>query len=293
MRMTAMTEQPEAPAPGVTRWRRKPVEVEALKWTGENAEAIREFTGAPGGWSLVPAGWYAVRGEDAYPVLIDPGDLAARYEPAGETGAPAGPAPPVAADLDELARLKTACRTLARVVTGQVRAMEAARIEMAHGDLYAASQWILNSLPDVWDDPETEWDGKESAAEWWDRTDGFYRAAVADSGPADPRSPAPAAAEPVALILGPSEGKSGGEGECREDFVRQYRVVVDEDGEIQMIGWCAEAIGCLFHSAYDQIQGVTLGELIDAAAEHEGEQGERAHAYVAEINGEEGADHAR
>lgn len=197
--------QPEAPVPGVTRWRRKPVEVEALEWTGENAEAIREFTGAPGGWSLVPAGWYAVRGEDAYPVLIDPGDLAARYEPAGETGAPAGPAPPVAADLDELARLKTACRTLARVVTGQVRAMEAARIEMAHGDLYAASQWILNSLPDVWDDPETEWDGKESAAEWWDRTDGFYRAAVADSGPADPRSPAPAAAEPAATATRPAE----------------------------------------------------------------------------------------
>jgi hypothetical protein len=82
-------------------------------------------------------------------------------------------------------------------------------------------------------------------------------------------------------------GKDGTEGESREAFVRRYRVVVDEDGEIQLIGWCAEAIGCLFHRAYDQIQGVTLGELIDAATEHEGEQGERAHAYLAEINGED------
>ena len=70
----------------------------------------------------------------------------------------------------KLARSREAARMLAKVVTGQVRAMEAARIELAQGSAGKAMQWILNSLPDVWDDPETKWDGKESADEWWDRT---------------------------------------------------------------------------------------------------------------------------
>jgi len=63
--------------------------------------------------------------------------------------------------------------------------------------------------------------------------------------------------------------------------LREYRALVDEDGEqVILIGPCAEGIGCLFQRNYDR---PTLGQLIDAAAEHEGEQGERAHAHVAEM----------
>jgi hypothetical protein len=134
---------------------------------------------------------------------VRPDVFAAAYEPAGETGAPAVPPPPVAAasgplvmPADEFAVVKSACRMLAKAVTGQNRAMQAARIEMAQGNAPAAVQWILNSLPDVWDDPETEWDGTESANEWWDRTEGFYR--VAEGG--DEKAPA-VPSPPVAAVL--------------------------------------------------------------------------------------------
>ena len=84
--------------------------------------------------------------------------------------------------LNEIAKLRNACQLLGWVVTGQARAMEAARIEMAQGSTEKAMQWILNSLPDVWDDEETEWDGTETANEWWDRTDAFYRETAATTG---------------------------------------------------------------------------------------------------------------
>ena len=77
----------------------------------------------------------------------------------------------------EIARLRNGGRELGKAVVGNVRAMEAARIELAQGSAEKAMQWVLNSLPDVWDDPETAWDGRESAEAWWDRTDPFYRAA--------------------------------------------------------------------------------------------------------------------
>jgi hypothetical protein len=77
------------------------------------------------------------------------------------------------------------------------------------------------------------------------------------------------------------------EAEAKLAMVREYRVfIAEEDDEIILSGWCAESIGCLFQRNYDAGRGVTLGALIDAALEHEGEQGERAHARVAEINGE-------
>ena len=89
----------------------------------------------------------------------------------------------VAAALDsaEVARLREGARMLGKVVVGHSRAMEAARIEFAQGSAGKAMEWILNSLPDVWDDPETEWDGVESAQAWFDRTEAFYRAAEADA----------------------------------------------------------------------------------------------------------------
>jgi hypothetical protein len=83
---------------------------------------------------------------------------------------------------DELASLKRSCRILANIVARNHQAMEAARIEMRQNGPHQAMQWILNSIPDVWDDPETEWDGKESAQAWFDRTESFYRAAKEDAG---------------------------------------------------------------------------------------------------------------
>ena len=66
-------------------------------------------------------------------------------------------------------------------------------------------------LPDVWDDPETEWDGKESADAWFDRTESFYRAAE----PADAQSPRPAPRSPVAAATDAGEGEDGSEEESR------------------------------------------------------------------------------
>jgi len=79
---------------------------------------------------------------------------------------------------ERLRRAEDACQLLAQVLTGHGRAMEAARIELAQGSAEKAMQWILNFLPDVWDDEETEWNGTETAQEWWDRTDAFYRESV-------------------------------------------------------------------------------------------------------------------
>jgi hypothetical protein len=111
---------------------------------------------------------------------------------------------PVTPD-DELAALRRSARILANIVARNHQAMEAARIEMRQNGPHAAMQWILNSLPDVWDDPETEWDGRESAQAWFDRTESFYRAAesAADARLADD----PSRVEPASL--GQSGERSG------------------------------------------------------------------------------------
>ena len=74
----------------------------------------------------------------------------------------------------EIARLRGACRTLGRIVVSQQRSMQAARIEMAQNGPEKAMQWILNSLPDVYDGPE--WDGEETAAAWLDRVEAADKA---------------------------------------------------------------------------------------------------------------------
>ena len=101
---------------------------------------------------------------------------------------PAAPARgPLVLPPDEFAALKRSARILASIVARNHQVMEAARIEMRQTGAHAAMQWILNSLPDVWDDPETEWDGKESAGAWFDRTESFYRASEsAAEAPGDP-----------------------------------------------------------------------------------------------------------
>lgn len=75
----------------------------------------------------------------------------------------------LAALREELAKTQRAAQTLGRTVVSQARSLYAAWIEVARGDLHAASQWVLNSVPDVWDDEP--WNGTETAQEWFDRTD--------------------------------------------------------------------------------------------------------------------------
>ena len=107
---------------------------------------------------------------------------------------PEAPAPLVL-PADEFAALKRSARILANIVARNHQAMEAARIEMRQNGPHAGMQWILNSLGDVWDDPETEWDGEESAQAWFDRTEEFYRAtesAVDESAPVDTSRAVPA-----------------------------------------------------------------------------------------------------
>ena len=121
----------------------------------------------------------------------------------------------------EIARLRNGGRELGKAVVGNVRAMEAARIELAQGSAEKAMQWVLNSLPDVWDDPETAWDGRESAEAWWDRTDPFYRAAVADAKPSLVPTPGPGPQSPSASILGPSTANDAGPSPAPDDGSRE------------------------------------------------------------------------
>jgi len=77
-------------------------------------------------------------------------------------------------------RLRSGARTLGITLTHMARSMEAARIEMLQSGPAAAMEWILQALPDVSDEePGDQWDGRESAAEWLDRTD----SAEADPAP--------------------------------------------------------------------------------------------------------------
>lgn len=93
------------------------------------------------------------------------------------------PASPGAAAVDEITRARSGARMLARIVATDRHVMEAARIEMKQNGPHAAMQWILNSLPDVWDGPEgTAWDGSEPAQAWFDRTETAYHAAETPDG---------------------------------------------------------------------------------------------------------------
>lgn len=78
-------------------------------------------------------------------------------------------------DAAELAKLRRAVQTLSHIVGSNMQVMEAARIEMHQSGPHTAMQWIINSLPGLWDDPDTKWDGEESAQAWFDRTESAYR----------------------------------------------------------------------------------------------------------------------
>ena len=88
------TEQPEVPA----RYRvREPVTLDAIRWTGGNAEAVREFGAVP---DFIPVGCWVLRGVTGHVFTVDAERFAAIYEPAGEEEAPSVSSPPVAAALD-------------------------------------------------------------------------------------------------------------------------------------------------------------------------------------------------
>ena len=107
---------------------------------------------------------------------------------------------------DELASLRRSCRILAGIIARNHQAMEAARIEMLQNGPHAGMQWVLNSLPDLWDDDETAWDGRESAQAWFDRTEDFYRAAKENAEALGIRSPSLAPAVPLADGTEPAGG---------------------------------------------------------------------------------------
>jgi hypothetical protein len=100
-----MTATPET-GPAVKRYRKKPVEVDTLEWTGSNYKAIHEFTGGlvrpvtdsgnlevwnvqEGAWIPVPPDHSVVRGQlgEYYP--ISPAAIAETYEPPAD-GEPDG-----------------------------------------------------------------------------------------------------------------------------------------------------------------------------------------------------------
>lgn len=70
---------------------------------------------------------------------------------------------------------------LGKIVVTQQRTFQAARIEMLLNGPRKGMQWVLSSLTDVWDNPGEEWDGKESAQEWFNRTEAAFRTAEAEA----------------------------------------------------------------------------------------------------------------
>lgn len=88
------------------------------------------------------------------------------------TGAQEAPADVMA----EIAKLRNACKHMGSVIVSMSRQMECARIEMLQNGPERAMQWILNGLPDVDDNPPgMQWDGRESADEWFERTADYAR----------------------------------------------------------------------------------------------------------------------
>lgn len=190
---------------GVTRYRKKPVTVDTIRWTGTNLPAIRAFAGddnvmCPAGgdlevwndqesaWIPCPLGHSVVKGRlgEFYP--ISPAVITETYEPADGDQVTVSREDLARAEASEVARLKaelsrvqSAAQTLGKVITRLAQSMEAARIEMIQNGPEAAMQWILNSLPDVSDEaPGDQWDGKETATQWIDRTQAADRAAAGD-----------------------------------------------------------------------------------------------------------------
>ena len=147
----AESQQPEAPAlPGVTRWRKRPVVVSAIQWTGANADELRRFAGyMPGSemdmrfaairfdldgggdvfdklhsWVPFKRTDWIIRGvqNEFYP--CDSDVFAATYEPAGEAGAPAVPPAPVAAAVRG-SYVHAACDAQVERLQARARAAEA------------------------------------------------------------------------------------------------------------------------------------------------------------------------
>lgn len=134
----ATEQQPDAPAlPGVVRWRKRPVVVSAIQWTGANLAEVQAFTG--GGdfdavphedrsedpdmtaevfdklhstWVHVYDGQWIIRGVqgELYPIAADV--LAATYEPAGE---------PLVLPQDEFEALQGVAETLGMVAAKPCR----------------------------------------------------------------------------------------------------------------------------------------------------------------------------
>jgi hypothetical protein len=102
-------------APGVTRWRQKVQEVEAIQWTGDNLEAIQALTGPERaylfrngrlcvvtlGERLLEVGCWVIRTGDGEIWVTAEKSFAHNYEPAAAPVAgspvPASPAPPAEA----------------------------------------------------------------------------------------------------------------------------------------------------------------------------------------------------
>jgi hypothetical protein len=81
----------------------------------------------------------------------------------------------------ELAKVQRGAQTLGMVVTRQARDLYAMHIDVSRGDLEAVAQRVLNSIPDVDDNPPAEqWNGTETGSQWLDRT----RDALAGDGTA-------------------------------------------------------------------------------------------------------------
>ena len=77
----------------------------------------------------------------------------------------------LAATKERLRRTENACQLLGRTVTGLARTLEAAHIELVQGKPGNALEWILNATEYVHDGRADQWNGTETAQEWFDRTD--------------------------------------------------------------------------------------------------------------------------
>jgi hypothetical protein len=138
--------------------------------------------------------------------------------------------PKTETDAERADRLQRACITLGKTITSMGDTMYAARIEDQQNGSVKAMEWIVNGMPGIWDnDPGTEWDGRESATDWVERTDAArdfnddqpVRIVSRPGRPIDTvlgvMTPCPGRADVVCAVPGPDAicGASLADGPCR------------------------------------------------------------------------------
>lgn len=284
-----MTE-PVPVALAMTRWRKRPVVIEAVQWTGSNLSEVEAFCDpgyfgavAPedraedpertaevydrlhGTWVGVYDGQWVIRGVQGELYPIAPDVLAATYEPAESPQSPA--AVPVAEDSG---RDSATAPEQAQQRTGASGPSPVA----AAFDREAVREIVWAALAPGWSDDDylaglitgALWPLLEHAQEALSGNEGV-RLWMLDCGELVAKHRARADAAEAKLVE-----------------VSAFWLCTDEDGGIILNAPCADTLGCLWSSCPGGDR-VTLGQLIAAAGTHTGMTAGELHASLAAATG--------